>query len=167
MAVDDVTGSDLQEDVRVVRAMTDTDVACGRALILEYVEALDVDLTFQGFVQELATFPGEYQPPRGCLLLATRATLAVGCVAVRPLSETIGELKRLYVRPAARGYGVGRALTLAAFEVAREYGYTALRLDTLPTMPAARALYGSLGFRVIPPYRDNPIVGAQFMECLL
>lgn len=95
------------------------------------MEALGIDLTFQGIAQELATFPGEYQPPRGRLLLAMRATSAVGCAAGRPLSDTNGELKRLYVRP------------------------------------AARALYTSLGFRVIPAYRDNPIAGAQFMECLL
>lgn len=135
--------------------------------MIEYAEALGVDLSFQGFAEELATFPGDYGRPGGCLMLAMRTDHPVRCAALRPLSATVGERKRLYVRPAERGSGIARAITLTVMAAAREYGYVAFRLDTLPAMAAARALYRSLGFQEIPAYRENPIVGTQFLECLL
>ena len=128
---------------------------------------LGIDLSFQGFAEELATFPGDYGRPGGCLVLAMRMDHPMGCAALRPLSATVGELKRLYVRPTERGNGIGRAITLAAMAAAREYGYVTLRLDTLPAMEAARTLYRSLGFQPIPPYRENLIVDTQFLECFL
>ena len=136
-----------------------------RELFREYADSLGVDLSFQGFEDELARMPGEYAPPRGALLLAGEGGEAAGCVAIRPLEPTdVCELKRLYVRPARRTGGLGRALTLAAIDEARRLGYARMRLDTLPSMVAARRLYTGLGFREIEAYRFNPIAGTRFLE---
>ena len=142
------------------------DLATARTLFREYADSIGVDLCFQDFETELATLPGGYRPPSGALLLAESDGQAAGCVAVRPLEPpAVAELKRLYVRPSARGAGLGAALTEAALQRARAAGYECIRLDTLPTMAAAQALYRRLGFREVAPYRLNPIPGALYMEC--
>ena len=141
------------EDIEAVRAMLD-----------EYARELAIDLSFQGFGAERDGLPGDYAPPGGCLLLADLAGAAVGCVALRPLDAPTAEMKRLYVRPGARGTGLGRRLALAVLAEAERAGYARVRLDTLPTMAAAIAMYRSLGFREIPPYRHNPVPGALFLE---
>ena len=134
-----------------------------RALFLEYAETLGVDLCFQGFDREVASLPGGYAPPAGALFLATTHTLPVGCVGIRALSGTEAELKRLYVRPEARGTGLGRRLVTEAIHAARRIGYTLLRLDTLPSMLEARALYQRIGFQETPSYRPNPIEGTTYL----
>lgn len=150
-------------------ATTPADVASARALFEEYAASLDVDLCFQDFAGELASLPGDYAPPRGCLLLlrgvATEASMHdAGCVALRPFaSPGVAELKRLYLRVEARGGGCGRALTHAAIARARSIGYREIRLDTLATMSAAQRLYASLGFRPCAPYYDNPLPGVVWL----
>jgi ribosomal protein S18 acetylase RimI-like enzyme len=136
-------------------------------LFLEYADSLGIDLHFQGFEQELATLPGKYAPPGGALLLAESDRGAAGCVAIRPLTQDICEMKRLYVRPAFRGTGLGRRLAEGAMGAARQRRYTKVRLDTLASMSSARSLYGSLGFKEIDAYYDNPIPGAVYLEACL
>lgn len=138
-----------------------------RDLFEEYAASLGFDLGFQEFERELRELPGEYAPPRGQLLLARVGPERVGCVGLRPLDADTCEMKRLYVRPRHRGTGAGRALAEAAVRAARELGYDRMRLDTVPSMGAARALYRALGFREIPPYRFNPIPGTTYMEVAL
>ena len=112
----------------------------------------------------MANLPGAYKSPGGCILLARFNDLPVGCVALRKISEGICEMKRLYVQPQFREKGVGKILADSVIEEARRIGYRQMRLDTVPAMKSARALYESLGFVKIPAYRYNPIEGATFME---
>jgi GNAT superfamily N-acetyltransferase len=147
----------------VAQARSDAEFSAARALLSEYAATLDVDLGFQGFTAELNALHTMYGPPGGCLLLARGAGDFLGCIGVRPLSTPDCEMKRLYVRPAARGGGIGRELVLAAIERARSMGYQRMLLDTLGGMSAARALYSTLGFRETEPYCHNPIPGTTFM----
>jgi ribosomal protein S18 acetylase RimI-like enzyme len=135
-----------------------------RELFSEYAASLGVDLGFQGFTEELASLPGKYAMPSGCILLAWRGHEAIGCVAMRALPGTGDcEMKRLYLRPAARGEQLGRKLAQAICNAARDAGYSRICLDTLPTMAAAQGLYATLGFRPIEPYVFNPIEGTRFL----
>ena len=139
-----------------------------REILREYAQGLGVDLCFQDFDQELATLPGEYAPPRGALFLARVKRQIAGCCALRPIDNAdypnAAEMKRLYVRDAFRGLGLGRRLAEAAMDAARQSGYTTVLLDTLNDMEAARALYTDLGFHEIPPYYHNPIPGAHYLK---
>jgi ribosomal protein S18 acetylase RimI-like enzyme len=139
-----------------------------RQLFLEYASWIEISLCFQGFDTELAELPGKYAPPKGRLFLASCNDRLAGCVALRPLGEGICEMKRLYVRPEFRGAGVGRHLMAAIIDAAREIGYERMRLDTLPQkMDQALAMYRRHGFKEIPPYYENPVKGATFMELQL
>jgi len=151
----------------IARARVPEDLVEVRALFQEYADSLGFDLEFQGFAGELAGLPGDYREPGGALLLAREGGRSVGCVALRRLDETTCEMKRLYLRPEGRGQGLGRRLATEVIAEARGRGYRMMRLDTAPGMDEAIALYRSLGFRPIAPYRHNPIPGALFLELAL
>ena len=136
-----------------------------RELFREYQQSLNVDLCFQSFEEELATLPGRYAPPQGAIMFAEAEDGAIqGVVALRALDPFTAEMKRLGIKPAAQGLGLGRALAVAIIEIARNRGYSRLRLDTLPSMNIAISLYRRLGFVEIEPYTVNPIEGALYLE---
>lgn len=148
----------------ITHATTADDVETARALLLEYQARLGISLCFQDFEAEVRGLPGPYAPPCGRLLLAVHDGDAVGCVALRDAGWPRAEMKRLFVRPSARGLGVGRALVSAVVAEAAAIGYTEVVLDTLPVMAEAQQLYEQFGFRDIPPYRDNPVPGARYLS---
>jgi len=125
-----------------------------RQLFEEYWTELNVDVCFQGFSEELNTLPGKYAPPRGVLFVVFKEDHAVACGALRELDEQTCELKRIFIRPAHRGTGLGRKITVDLMQHGRENGYKLVRLDTLRCLTPARTLYKSLGFQEIPPYND-------------
>ena len=149
----------------IMQAETAEDLAAVARLFGAYVASLDVDLTYQGFAEELAGLPGDYAPTRGRLLLARGAARdPLGCVALRPMSFAgCCEMKRLFVTPASRGMGLGRALMAAVVREARQIGYREMRLDTLPSMHAAQAMYREAGFQPIPAYYETPVEGTVFL----
>jgi ribosomal protein S18 acetylase RimI-like enzyme len=158
----------MAEPTTFTQAESPEQVAQARELFLEYADWLGFSLCFQNFEHELAELPGAYAPPRGRLLLARRGGETAGCVALRPIPEGACEMKRLYVRPAFRGLGLGRALAVKIIEEARSLGYERLLLDTLPDkMAGAIKVYRSLGFNETGPYYQTPDQGFLFMELKL
>jgi GNAT superfamily N-acetyltransferase len=141
------------------------EIAAAAILFREYADWLGIDLSFQGFEAELAGLPGKYAPPTGELMLAySPEGDALGCAAVRPLEgRAVCEMKRLYVRPAARGLGIGAALVAAVIGAAEQLGYGEMKLDTLPSMSEALALYLRFGFLEIPAYYHNPVPGTVYL----
>src|SRR5262245_60366002 len=151
-------------EMEIVQATTPSQIGAVRELFQEYATWLGVDLCFQGFTQELASLPGQYAPPRGRLLLATFGSSAAGCVALRPINATGCEMKRLYVKTAYQGRGLGRRLAEAVIIEARAIGYSSMVLDTLPHMHSAVGLYESLGFIRRSAYYETPLPQTVFME---
>lgn len=149
------------------QAIAREDIAAARALFEEYGAWLGVDLLFQGFTAEVAGLPGLYVAPRGRLLLAWAESEAAGCVALRPLGDSVCEMKRLYVRPVFRGRGLGRVLAKTVIAEARTIGYATMKLDSLASMAAAKKLYESLGFVRIPAYYATPLPDTIFMQLKL
>jgi ribosomal protein S18 acetylase RimI-like enzyme len=150
--------------MQIQQAATPDEIAIARTLFQEYANTLGVDLCFQGFADELAQLPGSYAPPRGRLLVALAHSVAAGCVALRPLSMSVCEMKRLYVRPAFRGQGLAKQMAEMIIAEAAQLGYSTMRLDTLPHMVAATRLYESLGFVPCAPYYNTPLQDTIFME---
>jgi putative acetyltransferase len=150
------------------QAQSPTQIAQARELFLEYAESLGFSLCFQNFDKELADLPGDYSPPTGRLLLAEYEGQIAGCVALHKLSGEICEMKRLYLRPAFRGKGLGRVLADRIISEAREIGYQRMRLDTVgPVMKDAVAMYRKMGFVEIAAYCTNPMPGTLYMELKL
>jgi len=162
-----MSSSDLPT-IQLLTPATVEDIDATRAIFLEYASSLGIDLYFQNFDEELAHLPGDYTVPMGGLLLATVDEQLAGCGAFRPLTTTdyanACEMKRLYVRPAFRRFGLGRLLAQALMDRARGAGYSTMLLDTLDDMEAARELYTTLGFEEIPPYYFNPLPGAHYLK---
>lgn len=149
-------------EILLSQVANEAQVAVARALFREYAEAIGVDLEYQGFAAELAALPEPYVPPRGALFVAYAGDDVAGCVALRRLDERSGEMKRLYVRPAYRSSGFGQCLVEAVIRIARDAGYAELRLDTLPSMASAQALYRRLGFVEIAAYNTTHLPGTRF-----
>ena len=148
-----------------MNATSTADIALVRELFLEYAQSLGFSLCFQSFDKELAGLPGDYAPPDGRLLLVKCDGETAGCVALHKLSPGICEMKRLYLRPAFRGKGLGRAMAERVISEARTIEYERMRLDSVePVMKDAVGLYRRLGFKEIAPYCTNPIEGALYME---
>ena len=150
--------------MRLLQATTPREWDEAQRLVREYAASLNVDLAFQNFDHELQHFTTEYAAPSGAFILAEDAGRYVACIGLRQFSEGIGEIKRLYVAPAARGRGLGRLLVERIIADARGIGYGSLLLDTLPFMKEAQSLYRSMGFRPTPAYRFNPIAGSAFLR---
>ena len=149
----------------LIHARSPDDIAAARELFLEYAESLGFSLCFQNFDKEVAELPGAYAEPTGRLLVARLDGKVAGCIALRPIDERICEMKRLYVRPEARGHGIGWALALTLLDEASGIGYSSMRLDTVPgKMDAAISMYRALGFHDILAYCVNPIPGALYFE---
>lgn len=154
-------------EAAIREALTPGDIALARALFQEYATWLAVDLCFQGFADELASLPGAYARPQGRLYVAGPPGQAFGCIALRPLAPSVGEIKRLFVRADARKGGWGRRLAETVIADARGIGYRELKLDTLEWMADARRLYAELGFRECAPYYENPLPGVVYMALAL
>jgi putative acetyltransferase len=154
--------------IEILRAHGAEDLLAVRALFEDYQADLGVDLGFQGFAQELDAMPGEYAEPGGALLLALVDGAPAGCCALRPLPNTdhlnACEMKRLFVRRAFRGFGLGRQLVEHTMTLAHLAGYNTMLLDTLSDMEAARALYQEAGFVEVAPYYHNPLPGAHYLK---
>jgi len=149
----------------LTEAVREADFAAARVLFREYAAGLGVDLCFQGFEAELGSLAEMYGAPEGCLVVARAGGRPVGCGALRRLGAGEScEMKRLYVRPEARGTGLGRILAERLIAKGRSLGYAVMRLDTLVHMTAARRLYRSLGFVEIAAYYDNPLPNVMYME---
>ncbi|MBX3244218.1 MAG: GNAT family N-acetyltransferase [Acidobacteria bacterium] len=155
-------------DPYIAAVISGPEIGICRDLFVEYAEWLGFDLCFQGFDRELSELPGKYAEPNGRLYLAYLNGEPVGCIGLRPIGNDICEMKRLYLRPEARGAGLGKMLIERLIKDAREIGYKAMRLDTYPPkMAAAVKLYRAYGFKEIEAYYDNPYEGVLFMELSL
>lgn len=158
-------------EIRLATPDTPELLAATREIFREYAQSLDIDLCFQNFEHELASLPGEYDRPAGALLLVFVDGQIAGCGALRPFSDADNanscEMKRLFVRPAFRRFGLGRVIAQALLDEAQSAGYSEVLLDTLDDMEAARGLYATLGFEEIPPYYYNPIPGAHYLKATL
>jgi ribosomal protein S18 acetylase RimI-like enzyme len=147
-----------------IRHAGPADIAAVRAMMREYIEWIALDLAFQEIDAELDGLPGDYAPPRGVLLVAVDGRRYAGMIALRPFDAGTCEMKRLFIRPEARGLGLARRLIDALLDEARRLGYEEIRLDTLPMMGAAQALYEAMGFVDMPAYYETPIAGTRFMR---
>lgn len=154
--------------IELIEVKSDESYQIATELFKEYAAQIGVDLTFQNFNQELANIKQQYARPKGVLYIAyDKVQTPIGCFGIRSFEDAICELKRMYLKSAYRGLGIGKQLLLKSIALGKELGYTKMRLDTLPTMQSAIGLYQSIGFYEIAPYRFNPIEGTKYFEILL
>lgn len=153
--------------LQIVEASSESHIDQVRNLFVEYWEWFGFEPCFQNFDKELAGLPGDYEPPDGCILIAHYDAVLAGCVALRKLGEGRCEMKRLFVRPRFRGKKIGFSLVSAIIDEARKRDYAAMRLDTLPVMEKAIAIYRSLGFEDVAPYTEERVAGAKYLELKL
>ena len=154
----------MESTIVYLTAKNDADFETGKTLFREYAQSLNVDLCFQGFDGELETIAQQYNLPAGGLYIAFYNGLPAGCAGVRKLDDEIAELKRMFVKDEYRGHKIGVKLLQLAIDLAKQLGYTKIRLDTLEDMGKAQELYRSFGFYEIPAYRFNPLGGTIYME---
>ena len=152
------------QTIEIIPAATEQHFADARTLILEYVEWLNFDLSFQNFDQEMASLPAMYNINDGGLFIAYLNGEPVGVIGLRRLSETEGEVKRMFVKETARGHSIGKLLLTKCIDTAKVLRYRSLKLDTADFMKAAHKLYIDHGFLEIPAYRYNPQEGARYFE---
>jgi ribosomal protein S18 acetylase RimI-like enzyme len=145
-------------------AKSEEDFKTAKEIFLEYKNSLNLDLCFQKFHEEISDLPSQYSEPAGCIILCYDNNEPIGCIALRKFEGDTCEMKRLYLRPEARGKGSGRVMANKIVEKAKQFGYKKIRLDTIETMKEAIALYKTMGFKVIAPYRFNPLEGVIYME---
>lgn len=154
--------------VKLIEAKSKNDFITAIQLFNEYASQIGVDLEFQNFSTEIENIEEQYSRPKGVLLIAVNdKTLPIGCFAIRELEASICELKRMYLRVETRGLGIGTKMLKESIAIGKELGYEKMRLDTLPTMDSAIALYQKMGFYEIEPYRFNPIKGTKYFEVKL
>lgn len=151
-------------DIKFHIAETTADFEKGKQLFADYAASLNIDLSFQDFSKELETISQQYHSPQGGLILVSQGVAYIGCAGIRKLEHNIAELKRMYINPDYRGLKIGTRLLERSVGLAKQLGYTKIRLDTLAAMVQAQALYRSFGFYEIPAYRFNPLPGTIYME---
>ncbi|ANZ61338.1 acetyltransferase [Secundilactobacillus paracollinoides] len=154
----------MTKQITYIQARTATEFEIAKKLTLAYSKTLNLDLSFQNFQEEIASLDTRYNGPKGALLIAEIDGQPAGVVAVHEFSEGVAELKRLYVDPNFRQFGLGAELVERIIAIATDKGYQRIRLDTLPTMTGAQKIYRALGFHAIEAYRYNPVVGTLFLE---
>jgi putative acetyltransferase len=150
--------------IKYIISKSDKDFTDAKDLFVEYASSLNFELCFQNFEEEISNLPAQYSEPTGCIILCYENDKPIGCVGLRKFAEDVCEMKRLYLRKEARGKGIGRVLAIKIIEKAKELGYKKMQLDTIETMKEAIALYKSMGFKEIKPYRYNPLDGVLYME---
>ena len=153
-----------EERIQLRTARSADDIASAGELFHEYIESLSIDIEHQGWQEELANLPGPYKGPGGVILIASVNGSDVGCVALRRLEDGVCEMKRLYVRPDARGRGIGRLMVERIIQAGQAFGYETMKLDTSEDMGEARALYESFGFTECEKYNDDPLECTMFFE---
>ena len=154
---------DLNYEIEVIEYSKEA-LESAAVIFREYANSLDVDLCFQGFDQEMSHLAIVYAKPKGCILLAKYQDDVIGGVALKQIGEGVSEMKRLYVKPKFRGFGIAKSLVDSLIQKAKEANYSIIKLDTLSTMTAAIALYTSFGFVPTGQYVHNPIETALFFE---
>ena len=156
-----------KDEIQFLLARTKEDYEIAKNLFREYAAHIRTDLCFQGFEKELQEISLQYGPPKGAIILCKKENEIIGCAGIRKINLETAELKRMYIKPIFHGKGWGKELLERSLYLAKELGYSKIRLDTLPFMKAAQTLYRQQGFYEVTPYYSNPVNGVLYMEKIL